>query len=62
MAKYTQKTRIMFGDQDVSNSVVSTNLPRIPNEVEQVQLTLVVDKLEVVDGVLVIHIELPEEF
>lgn len=62
MAKRAQKTRVYFGDTDITSQVLEAALHRAAGEIEHVQLTLAVDYLSVgEEGELLIYIENPEE-
>lgn len=61
MAKHRPKTKVIINGIDVSSYVHFCNLPRHPSEVDTVDLSIDVSKLEVSeDGVLVIHIDTEE--
>ncbi len=60
VAKHVQSTRVMLGDIDLSSVVLGATLFRGPGEVEQVDLKVVVERLEFVDDTLVIHLEQPK--
>lgn len=57
MAKRAQRTRVYFGDTDITSLVLEAILRRAPGEIEHVQLILAVDYLSVgEDGALTIQI------
>jgi hypothetical protein len=59
MAIKTQRTRVMLDGEDISALVARCNLLRFPGEEQTVELTVFIDRLEIDDETLVIHIEPP---
>lgn len=60
VSKNIQKTRlILHGDLeeiDLSPLVTEINIPRIPGEIDTVTVDIVVDRFEVTDGTLIVHL------
>ena len=57
MPKYTQRTKVIINGEDVSPYVYSVNIPRLPGEVERVDLSIGIERLEVdADGVLIVRV------
>ena len=60
--KRTQRTKlILHGDLeeiDLSHLVTEMNIPRVPGEIDTVNINIVVDRFEIDDdGMLVVHLK-----
>lgn len=60
VSKRAQRTKlILHGDLeeiDLSTLVTEINIPRIPGEIDTVTVNIVVDRFEVTDGTLIVHL------
>lgn len=58
--KVVTRTKVMINGEDVSPLVTRCSIPRFPERLDLVELTLIVSEFEVEsDGTLVVHVESP---